>query len=156
MYAHSPHAPAEAFASLYVRIQTRRDITSKLNTGLTGLLFPILNWLSPHTTRSSEHARTISYRYHRKPTCALYGAGYYSCCVAVDVFPPRHSARPFHHTRSSIACLHPPHPPITITQAPAALPLTTSSPSDFLRPFPRSLVPPSLLLSCAPLCLCHC
>jgi hypothetical protein len=86
----------------------------------------------------------------------------------VDVYPPRHSARPFHHIRSSIACLHPPHPPITL--APAALPpavrATSFAPfprplvppplllsSDRLRPFPRSLVPPSLLLLCALLCV---
>ena len=86
----------------------------------------------------------------------------------VDVYPPRHSARPFHHIRSSIACLHPSHPPITL--APAALPpavrATSFAPfprplvppplllsSDLLRPFPRSLVPPSLLLLCALLCV---
>jgi hypothetical protein len=38
---------------------------------------------------------------------------------------------------------------------PSSCCLATSSPSDFLPPFPRSLVPPSLLLSCAPLsCPC--
>jgi hypothetical protein len=72
------------------------------------------------------------------------------CAVRVDVFPPRHSARPFHHTRSSIERLLP-----SSSYHPSSCCLTTSSPSDFFRPFPRSLVPPSLLLSCAPL-YCPC
>jgi hypothetical protein len=58
----------------------------------------------------------------------------------VGVFPPppRHSAWPFHHIR----------PP----QHPRSCCLTTTSPSGLFRPFPHSLVPPPLLLSCAPLC----
>jgi hypothetical protein len=63
--------------------------------------------------------------------------------LAVDVPPPRHSARPFHHTRSSIACLHPLRSPIT--QAPAALPPAVRATS-----FARSPVPSSLLLSSSP------
>ena len=61
----------------------------------------------------------------------------------VDVSSPRHSARPFHHTRSSIARLLPPHPPIT--QAPAALPPAVRATS-----FALSSVPSSLLLSSSP------
>ena len=60
--------------------------------------------------------------------------------LLTDVFPPRHSARPFHHTRPSIACLLPPHPPIT--QAPAASPPTVRATS-----FVPSPVPSFLLLS---------
>jgi hypothetical protein len=62
--------------------------------------------------------------------------------LLVDVFPPRHSARPFHHTRSSIACLHPPHPPIT--QAPAALPPASERLPSPLPPFPRPSFSPPL------------
>jgi hypothetical protein len=57
----------------------------------------------------------------------------------VDVYSPRHSARPFHHTRSSIARLHPPHPPITLAPSPRP-------------PFPRpSFSPPLLRPSLLPL-----
>jgi hypothetical protein len=67
--------------------------------------------------------------------------------LAVDVFPLRHSARPFHHTRPSIACLHPPHPPtvppkllllLPYHQQPERLP----SPRP---PFPRPPFSPPLL-----------
>jgi hypothetical protein len=61
----------------------------------------------------------------------------------VDVYSPRHSARPFHHIRSSTACLHPPHPPIAL--APAALPPAARATS-----FAPSPVPLSLLLSSSP------
>jgi hypothetical protein len=61
----------------------------------------------------------------------------------VGVYSPRHSARPFHHIRSSIACLHPPHPPVT--PAPAALPQAVRATS-----FAPSPVPSSLLLSSSP------
>jgi hypothetical protein len=85
-------------------------------------------------------------------TPRAFAGNLYRTCSAVptaDVFPPRHSTRPFHHTRSSIACPHPPHPPIT--QAPAAaLPPPARATS-----FAPSPVPPSLLPSCAPLC-CPC
>jgi hypothetical protein len=63
--------------------------------------------------------------------------------VFVDVLPLRHSARPFHHTRSSIARLLPSHPPIT--QAPVALP-----PAVRANSFAPSPVPSSLLLSSSP------
>jgi hypothetical protein len=64
-------------------------------------------------------------------------------CTGVDVYSPRHKARPFHHIRSSIACLHPPRPPITL--APAALPPAARATS-----FAPSPVPSSLLLSSSP------
>jgi hypothetical protein len=53
--------------------------------------------------------------------------------------------------------LHSKLPSTSPPYRPSSYCLTTSSPSDFLRPVPRSLVPPSLLLSCscAPLC-CPC
>jgi hypothetical protein len=78
----------------------------------------------------------------------LPGLGNVSCLsgpvrplrLVVDVFPPRHSARPFHHIRSSIAYLLPPHPPITL--APAASPPAVRATS-----FAPSPVPSSLLLS---------
>jgi hypothetical protein len=68
--------------------------------------------------------------------------------TGADVFPPRHSARPFQQIRSSIARLHPPR-----SYHPSSCCLTTSSPSDFLRPFPSSLLlssspaPPSAALA---------
>jgi hypothetical protein len=62
----------------------------------------------------------------------------------VDVFPPRHSVRPFHHIRSSTARLLPPHPPITLRQL--LLPHHQQSerlPSP-LPPFPRPSFSPPL------------
>jgi hypothetical protein len=63
--------------------------------------------------------------------------------TVVCVFPPRHSARPFHHICSSTACLLPPRPPVT--QALAALPPAVRTTSFALSP-----VPSSLLLSFSP------
>jgi hypothetical protein len=71
-------------------------------------------------------------------TCTVLNLGIY-----VDVYSPRHSARPFHQIRSSIACLHPPHPPITL--APAASPPPARATS-----FAPSPVPSPLLLSSSP------
>jgi hypothetical protein len=71
--------------------------------------------------------------------CLQHGGGHH----AVDVYSPRHSARPFHHIRSSTACFHSPHPPITL--APAALPPAARATS-----FAPSPVPSSLLLSSSP------
>jgi hypothetical protein len=61
------------------------------------------------------------------------------------VFPPRHSARPFHHTRPPIERPLPPHSPIT--QAPVAFPPTLRATS-----FARSPAPSSLLLSSSRRC----
>jgi hypothetical protein len=69
----------------------------------------------------------------------------------VGVYSPHHSARPF----PSRPFLHSTPPTTSSSYHPSSCCLTTSSPSDFLRPVLRSLVPPSLLLSCAPLC-CPC
>jgi hypothetical protein len=63
----------------------------------------------------------------------------------VDVFPPRHSARPFHHICSSIACLLPPHSPTVSTKLLLPYHRQSEWPLSPFPPFPR---PSSLLLSC--------
>jgi hypothetical protein len=59
---------------------------------------------------------------------------------------------PQRKTFPSHSFLHSTPPSTSSSYHPSSCCLTTSSPSDYLRPVPRSLVPPSLLLSCAPLC----
>jgi hypothetical protein len=77
----------------------------------------------------------------KKPHCKYILRGHSWADFCVYVFPPRHSARPFHHIRSSIARLHPPHPPIT--QAPDALPPAARATSFAPSPGPSSLLPSS-------------
>jgi hypothetical protein len=90
----------------------------------------IFIWLGAEYYREHEQAIGYEYSYTTVPL-AHYTA-------LVDAFPPRHSGRPFH----LVACLLPPHPPIT--QAPATLPPAVRATSFALSPVP------SLLLSSSP------
>jgi hypothetical protein len=91
-------------------------------------------------------------------TCMLLLTLILNKAQVVDVFPPRHIARPFHHIRSSIACLHPPHPPIT--RAPAASPpavrATSFAPAPGPSFSPPLLRPPLLPLHSTANCTASC
>jgi hypothetical protein len=90
----------------------------------------------------------------RHPTQARrYSITQAPVCLAVEagseflLYPPRHSARPFHHIRPPCSTIPPSTSP---PYHPSPCCLTTTSLSKLFLPFSRSFVPPSLLLSSSP------